>query len=278
MRKRIFFQISFILLVSIHVSAQNIYKIRGQLQDSTSKPVANATVILINAKDTIKTVSNESGAFYFSDLSNGIFNLQIRALGFQYFNSNFTIDDSVETPITIILHASAINLKEVVVKENVQSVIFKKDTVEYNAAAYKTYQNDKVEDLLRQLPGVEVDQYGNVTSQGKTVAKLRVNGTDFFTDNVNDFIKLLPANIFDKIQIIDDYGDESAFSGIKNGESGKMLNLVTKSGMNQGIFGYFNIIAATNQRYGININQNIWKDAKQMSVAANLIHRKILLV
>lgn len=106
------------------------------------------------------------------------------------------------------------------------------------------------------------------------VNKLRVNGVDFFTGNVKEFISQLPARIFDKLQIVDDYGDGANFSGIRNGASKKLLNLVTKPGMDHGIFGVIKIDAGTEKLYGLASNENVWKGAKQIGVSVDLNTQK----
>src|SRR5690606_10894061 len=102
------------------------------------------------------------------------------------------------------------------------------------------------------------------------LTKLRMNGEDFFTSNVEDFISKLPAGIVDKIQVIDDFGDEANFTGIKSGEPKKMLNIVTKPGMNKGAFGNAGANTGTNDMAGGNANFNLWNKSKQSSGNLNL--------
>ena len=268
-----FFQVLFIILFwSQHTNAQKKNSIEGSLQDSTVTPVAGANIRLVDGIDTLKTISNEKGQFYFKNIKSSKFNIQVRSLGFKVFNAIFDLSSYQDKLflIPIILHSENKQLKEVSIKAKPQLVLLKKDTIEYNTTAYNIYENDKVEKLLRQLPGIEVDNDGNVTSEGKQVNKLRINGIDFFSGNVKEFINQLPADIFDKIQIIQDYGDEANFTGIKKGESAKMLNLVTKAGMNHGKFGNVSTSIGTNERYGLSFNGNYWQDVKQISVAADL--------
>ncbi|MEO8887337.1 MAG: carboxypeptidase-like regulatory domain-containing protein [Mucilaginibacter sp.] len=104
---------------------------------------------------------------------------------------------------------------------------FTDDTTEYIASNYKTRANAKVEEVLKKMEGIEVGPDGSVTSQGKAVTKVRVNGKDFAGGDVTQATRSLPADILDKIQLIDDYGDQAAKTGIKNGDPQKVLNLVT---------------------------------------------------
>lgn len=160
-------------------------------------------------------------------------------------------------------------LKEVVIKGKPNPIRVMQDTIEYNAAAYQVLEGDNVADLLKQLPGLEVDDGYNVTTMGKGMTKLRVNGKDFFTSNVKDFIARLPAEIVAKIQVIDDYGDQANFTGIRMAEPIKLLNIVTKPGMNNGSFGNGSINGGTNNQFGAGGNINLWKGTRQSSGQLN---------
>ena len=95
-------------------------------------------------------------------------------------------------------------------------------------SSFKVKEGAVVEDLLKKLPGVTVDKDGNVTAQGKAVSRVKVNGKDFFGGDVKTATKELPANIVDKIQVIDDYGDQATVSGIKDGDPDKIINIEIK--------------------------------------------------
>jgi len=107
------------------------------------------------------------------------------------------------------------------------SITYKADTVEYKASEYRVRQNATVDDLLKHMEGFEVDSGGNVTHQGQTVTKARLNGRDYAGGDVQKAVKSLPADILEKIQVVDDYGDQAAKTGIKTGSPAKVLNLTT---------------------------------------------------
>ncbi|WP_413671165.1 outer membrane beta-barrel protein [Mucilaginibacter sp. Mucisp86] len=107
-------------------------------------------------------------------------------------------------------------------------------------------------------------------SEGKPVTNLRVDGQDFFTGNVREFIQKLPTRIFDKVQILNDFGQDASFSGIKTNSSIRTINLVTKPGMNKGIFGNIDALAGSNKLAGVAGSGNIWSGAKQISATADL--------
>lgn len=171
---------------------------------------------------------------------------------------------------SVILKSETTLLNEVVIQGRITPIKVMKDTIEYNAGAYVVRENDHVEDLLKQLPGIEVDKDGKVTTMGKEMTKIRVNGKDFFTGNVTEFIKQLPADMVSHLQVIDDYGDKANFTGIKVGEPAKILNLVTKPERNKGKFGNIGGSAGTNKRYGLNAALNLWNGDQQIGANSNL--------
>ncbi|MGO4877679.1 TonB-dependent receptor [Pedobacter psychrotolerans] len=259
----IFFLIS---IFSLNTLAQSPVKISGQIIDSLKNPIEGAGIRLIMAEDTLRTTSDAKGNFAFSKVKPSKFYLSITALGYKSFASVYETQQSKKSLILepILLKAETIHLEDVEVKVKVDPVKIKKDTIEYNAGAYTIRENDKVEDLLKQLQGIEVDEKGGVTAMGKKMTKLRVNGEDFFTNNVEDYIRQLPADIIAKLQVIDDYGDQANFTGIKTGTPIKMLNLVTKPGKDNGLFGNANVSSATNNANNLGVNGNVWEKTKQI--------------
>jgi len=261
------FLIFFLFLTfSLNAFAQSPIKISGQIIDSLKNPIEGAAIRLIMAKDTLRTNSDAQGNFAFSKVSPSKFYLSITALGYKSFASVYEAQQSKKSLILepILLKTETIHLEDVEVKVKVDPIKIKKDTIEYNAGAYTIRENDKVEDLLKQLQGIEVDDKGSVTAMGKKMTKLRVNGEDFFTNNVEDYIRQLPADVIAKLQVIDDYGDQANFTGIKTGTPIKMLNLVTKPGKDKGIFGNANASSATNNANNIGVNGNVWNRTKQI--------------
>lgn len=261
------FLIFFILItLSFNALAQSQFKISGSVIDSLKKPIEGVSIRLITDKDTLRSTSDAKGNFAFAKVTRNKFYLTITALGYKPFASIYEIESSKKNSVLepIMLKMETIRLEDVEVKVKVDPIKIKKDTIEYNAAAYTVRENDKVEDLLKQLQGIEVDEKGAVTAMGKKMTKLRVNGEDFFTSNVEDYIRQLPADIIAKLQVIEDYGDEANFTGIKTGTPQKMLNLVTKPGMDKGVFGGVNMSSATNNAHNFGANGSIWKKTKQI--------------
>lgn len=254
------------------LSAQNNRSVSGVVTDSTKTGIPNVKVTVISEKDTLSTSTDEEGKFSISKINGDKFSVKLSILGYSDFNAGYTFAEKEKHKRLgdLTLKMSAQMLKEVIIKAKPNPVRFMQDTVEYNAAAFQVNEGDNVADLLKQFPGMEVDDEYNVKTMGKNMVKLRVNGKDFFTNDVKEFIAKLPAAIVSKIQVIDDFGDQANFTGIKVGEPTKMLNIVTKPGMNKGKFGNLSANAGTNDMIGAGGRMNLWNNNKQSSVNANL--------
>ncbi|WP_169306805.1 TonB-dependent receptor [Pedobacter polaris] len=271
MKKRYSFSLLFLLILCTStLFAQNNRRVSGLVTDSSKVVISDANVLLIAGKDTLRTTTDVDGYFNFSKIKTDQFSLKISITGYKEFSHSYSFGKERQLDIKgIELSFSGNMLKEVVIKSKPNPIRIMQDTVEYNAAAYQVLEGDNVSDLLKQFPGLEVDDEYNVKTMGKEMVKLRINGKDFFTNNVKDFIGRLPVGIVSKIQIIDDFGDEANFTGLKIGEPTKMLNIVTKPGMNRGKFGSVSLNGGTNDQLGSNANMNLWNDNKQSNGGIN---------
>jgi len=265
--------LSFFLLslISLTVLAQSNYEVSGSVRDSSGLSVIAATVKLRSAKDSLFTRTNADGAFSFKGVKSGQFTLSITSLGFQSALRKYMYNEGEGNLAlgTINLKNSSKQLNEVVIS-GTPTVTVKEDTLEFRAADYKLKDDAQVEDLLRKLPGVEVDKDGNVKAQGKAVTRVRVNGKDFFGGDVKTATQQLPANLIDKIQLIDDYGDQANFTGVKEGDPEKILNIQIRPDKNKGYFTQGKIGQGNEGRYQGNISANMFNKTQQISVQGNL--------
>lgn len=259
----------FFLFRVVSSTAQD-FELRGQVMDSQRAGIAGVSVRVYTADDSLRNQTDKKGNFSFRSMYRGNLTLIVSSLGYETYkrNLNYIGEDPFYELPAIILQSKTQRLQEVAVKAPVPMRIAK-DTVEFNASAYKVGEHDRLEDLLRQLPGVRIDNSGNVTAMGESMTKLRVNGKDFFTNNVKDFLKQLPAGIIAKLQVIDDYGDQANFTGIKVGKPQKMLNLVIKDGQSKGVFGSSEASASTQGMWSAGLQGNLWLDVHQLSASAN---------
>ncbi len=266
-----------VLLILLAISfnytafAQINREVSGVVRDSTGESVIAATIKLIIAKDTIFTRTDIDGAFTFKAVKSSTFLLTISNLGYQTLNKRYLYnDDSSPLKLDPITLKSQNRLLNEVVISGIPAVTIKEDTVEYRASDYKLRENALAEDLLKKLPGVEVDKDGNVTAHGKSVTKIRVNGKDFFGGDVKTATQQLPADLIDKIQIVDDYGDQANITGIKNGDPDKVLNIQIRPDKNKGYFARGSLGAGDKERYQASLTANTYNNAEQISFIGNL--------
>lgn len=260
------------LLIVFSIPAAHA-QVRGTLLDSASKkPIENAVIGLVvksNPSDTSYVFTDDKGVFSFAVVPSSSFSLVIRHLGY-WPVAKFVPVNKPEKTINVgsfIMAQDAKLLSEVVVE--VPAIVVKEDTIEYNASSFKVKEGAVVEDLIKKMPGIQVDKDGNVTAQGKAVTRVKVNGKDFFGGDVKTATKELPANIVDKIQIIDDYGDQATVSGIKDGDPDKVMNIQIKKDKNKGFFGRVTGGYGTEDRYQGSLNGNYFNNNTQISVLAN---------
>lgn len=269
MKKILLLLVSF--LINYTVYSQTVRDISGVVKDSTGTGIFAATIKYIAGGDTTFTRSNTEGEFIFSGVKSSTFLLSLTSLGYQALNKRFLYNDA-ETPIKlepIILKFENRLLSEVVIS-GTPGVTIKEDTIIYRAADYALRENALAEDLLKKLPGVEVDKDGNVTAQGKAITKVRVNGKDFFGGDVKTATQQLPANILESAQIIDDYGDQANLTGIRNGDPEKILNFTIRPDKNKGYFTNGTLGGGNKERYQASVTANSYNNTEQISFIGNL--------
>jgi len=216
--------------------------------------------------------TSQTGTFSITNLPVGKYRLFIAYLGLKSVNKDFEL--TATTPGInfgdLNMEDTGVDLKAVEVKGEIPPVKVKKDTLEFNAAAFKVKENAVVEDVLKKLPGVDVAKDGTITAQGETIKKVRVDGKDFMGSDPLLATRNLPADMIDKIQIIDDMSDQSKFSGIDDGNREKIINITTRQDKKNGFFGNSSLgygqDSDRKDRYDANINVNKFKNDEQMSV------------
>ncbi|HTK20546.1 MAG TPA: outer membrane beta-barrel protein [Mucilaginibacter sp.] len=229
----------FSAVTSLYANAQTGREVHGIVTDSTKLGVPGANVKLISDKgDSTVTITDPTGKFVFPAVNGTKLTLTISSIGYQSIKKHFSLDADTKpaTLGTVVLKPETNTLQGVTIV-GVNPVTLKEDTVEYKASAYKVRENAPVEDLIKKLPGVDVDVNGNITTQGKQVTKVRINGKDFMGGDVQSATKNLPADVVENIQMIDDYGDQANLTGVKTGEPDKIMNITIRKDKNYGYFG-----------------------------------------
>ena len=228
------------LLSGTAAFAQSIYSIRLHLTDEkTGEPVAFATasVTVKGEKTPLKyTLTDDKGDASISKLKKGTYILRAELMGYKTYTKEVTVEKNVDLGV-IRMAEDAEVLEAAKVTDVGNPIIIKKDTVEYNAASFKTSENDMLEQLLKKLPGVEVGADGSITANGETIKKITIDGKTFFLDDPQLASKNIPAKIVEKIKVVEKKSDQAMFTGIDDGEEETVIDLKLRPGMAQGWFG-----------------------------------------
>ena len=212
------------------------------VEQGSDTPIEQATVRLLNVKDSAMVrgvVSARNGSFTLKNVKKGSYLLHITFIGYDPLYQPLQITGK-KNPVNVgklELSDGAIELGEAVVIGKAPEVTVRNDTVEYNADSYKVTEGSVLEDLLKKMPGVEVDSEGKIPVNGKEVKKVMVDGKEFFSDDPKVASKNLPAKMIDKLQVLDKKSDMAQMTGFDDGEEETVINLTVKPGMKQGWFG-----------------------------------------
>ena len=253
---------------SVGMSAADV---SGTLVSGTDQsPLSGASVRLMrdNADSTFvaATSANRDGSFRLGGVARGKYLVSFSFLGYETLTRQVTIADKNIDMGRVTMAESSILLQETTVVGVKTEIVVKEDTIEYNADSYRTQPNAVVEDLLKRLPGVEVDSEGKITANGKEITKILVDGEEFFSDDPKVATKNLPVNIVDKLQVIDRKSDLARLTGVDDGEDETVINLTVKKGMKNGWFGNATAGYGTDDRYSGNFMVNYFKDKNQFSI------------
>lgn len=248
--------LAFLLTSAISAMAQN-RKIAGTLVDKDSKePMMQTTVQLLKADSSFVTgsVSDEKGEFKINAPRNGRYILKISSVGYVTTYKPVNIAQNKDVALgTLPLASDAILLKEAQVTAQALKVTVKEDTFVYNSAAYRTPEGSVVEELVKRLPGAQVDDDGKITINGKEVKKILVDGKEFMTGDTKTALKNLPTSIIDKIKSYDEKSDLAKATGINDGNEETVLDFGLKKGMNRGMFSNTNLGYGTEDRYAARV-------------------------
>lgn len=263
-----FIFISCLLLNSYVGFAQN-FTIQGSLKDSIANRALNsATVSLVYAKDSSLVSfsrTNEGGVFNFKNVAPGNYLISVSYVGYvpKWVPVLTGTDKTVEMGL---IYMNDVNtMSTVTVTARRPPVVINGDSVEFNSENFKTAPNAVVEDLLKKMPGMEVDKAGGITVNGKKVTKVFVNGKEFFTGDPMMATKNLPADAVDKIQVYDRKSDQAMFTGIDDGSEETAINLKLKKDRNKSTFGKLNGGAGTPSVFDAQGNVNVINNEEQFS-------------
>jgi hypothetical protein len=261
---------SFFVFVTIfaNLHAQNKVSISGLVNDSDKTPIEQATVQILNLKDSSNVagvLTDKNGAFVITAVA-GDYILKTSSLGYSDDLRPIKAINARNLIGTIVLEQSSLMLDTAVITGAAPEMVVRGDTVEYHADAFKTLPSAVVEDLIKKLPGAEVDSEGKITVNGKEIKKIYVDKKEFFSADPKVAARNLPAAMVDKVQVMDKRTDMAEMTGFDDGEEESVINLTVKPGMKQGFFGSASAGYGSKDRYEANLMANYAKNNNQFTL------------
>ena len=276
--KKIYLIVIIIFIFALFANAQEqreIGSISGNLiDDNTKEPVSQANIRILSQKDSTYVTgkaSDKDGSFSIP-VKNGNYIVQISYIGYTdlFKDTAVTSRNSNIKLGTLSIHEDGVLLSDALVTAKAMEIVVRGDTIEYNADSYKVTESAVIEDLLKKMPGVEIDKDGQITVNGKVVKKMLVDGKEFFSDDPKVASKNLPARMVDKLQVLDRRTDMSMMTGFDDGDEETVINLTVRPGMKEGVFGNAFAGYGSQDRYEGNALVNFMSDGNQLTLLGGL--------
>ena len=253
--------------------------ISGHLLDADEKePILQATVQLFTANDSTfvgGTVSDNRGNFSIEAPSNGTYRLRISSIGYQTIEREVTLRrDQNQELGDLRMSPESVILKQTVVTAQAPQVVVKKDTLVYNPDAFRTPEGSAIEELIKRMPGAEVDEDGNITVNGKEVKKILLDGKEFMLGDVETALKNLPVSIIQNVKFYDQQRDQARITGIEDGEKETVLDFTIKKGMNRGYMTNLDLAGGTKHRYASRAMGSSFTDKTRFVLMGNLNNKE----
>jgi hypothetical protein len=266
--QRIIFSL-LLVFSTVLLQAQN-FSLKGKINDPENAGLPNATVLLLNPSDSTMVnygLSNLSGHFEIRNLSRREYLMRITYIGFAtHFEKIVPPEGNLLDLGVINLENERVTLIEVMVQEERIPMRVRNDTIEYDALAFKPLPNEVVEDLLKRMPGIEVQSDGGVVAQGETVRRVLVDGKEFFGRDPKMATQNLPADAVSKVHVFDQRSEQSLFTGIDDGQRERTINLELKEDRKEGLFGNTSLAYGTEDRFQGKTNINRFDNKGQLSI------------
>lgn len=228
---------------SAPVQAQQAYEVKGVVADSAGASLPNAMVVALAREDSVLvrfSLTNGDGNFTITRLPAGEYILQVTLIGYETIRTDFDVTDADIEAGKVTMEVLAVEVDPLVVSIEHVPFINNRDTLSYNAAAFETPPNATVEDLLKRLPGIEVDDDGAITAQGEAVQNVLVDGREFFGGDGTIATRNLPADAIQQVDVYDKESDMAEFTGISDGNEERTLDLKLREEARVGYFGRTN--------------------------------------
>jgi hypothetical protein len=267
--------LAFLCCCACSVFAQSSYTINGSVTDISSKvKIEGATIVILTAKDSVlqKYAHTRKGAFTINNLKPGKFILLVTCPDYADYVAEFTLDATHPThnfgDIGLTLKSKLLN--EVIIKGKVVGMKLKGDTTEFNPKAYATQKNAKVEDLLKLLPGMRINQSGAIIFQGEVVNKVLVDGEEFFGDDPALVTKNIRADMVKKLQVYNQKSDQAKLTGIDDGVKIKTINVQLLEDKKRGVFGKADGGKGTDRYYAGQVMANKFSPKEKFAAYGNI--------
>ena len=259
----------FLLVMSVQSSYAQ-YTVRGSVQDEEQQALLGTTVVLLEPVDSSMVafaISDAQGHFTIDEVDAGSYVLQLSFVSYSTLTAPVEVGGEGKNHLgTFSLTPTTEILQEVTVKAEHIPMGVIGDTISYNAAAFKTKPGATVEDLLKRLPGVEVQRDGSIKAMGEDVGNVLVDGKEFFGDDPKIATKNLEAEAVDKVQVFDKKSEIAEFTGIDDGQEEKTINLKLKEEYKNGGFGSVGLAGGTESTYDGKLNYNRFSPQMQAAV------------
>ncbi len=268
MRKTTLLTLALLAVFSCSYSQKTVVK--GMVTDTLDKQnLHHAVISLLRSKDSVLykfTRSDEKGNFELNNIAPGKYLVTVSYPTYADYSDNISTNGTDPIDLgKISMTTKAHLLEDVVVRQKIASIRMKGDTLEFIADSFKVKEGASVEEMLRRLPGMQVDKDGNITANGEKIEKVLVDGEEFFGDDPTIATKNLQAASVDKVQVFDKKSDQAAFTGIDDGNSKKTLNLKLKDSYKKGVFGKLEIAGGPDDKWNNSIMANAFKGNRKLS-------------
>ncbi len=217
------------------------YVVQGKVVSKQSGEAIEMVTVRVMTTDSVLVSgaqTNENGSFIVENIPAGRYNLIVSSIGFREQILPISVENNLRVK-PIRLEETVQRLGEVQVQGKAAELTVKGDTIEYNTSAYQTQQTDMVEDLLKKMSGVQVDSEGKVTINGEEIKQVRIDGKKFFEGDPQMATKNIPADMIEKIQVIDEKSDMAKLTGFEDEDTERIINLQLKKNRKKGVFGNF---------------------------------------
>lgn len=259
--------------LSLTLPAQVVTTLRGAVRDSAETPLVGANIALYRHTPSGERqlvaggTSDSQGRFSIVQVPLGQLSLEVSYIGYQSYQDDLTITAGLNLGV-IHLQEDAHLLEVVVVQGKATDMTVRGETIAFNADAYKVPQGAMLEELVKRLPGAEIDESGQISIGGQQVSKIMLDGKEFFSGDTKVAMRNLPASMVHQLEMLRQQSDEARVTGFDDDEEETVLNIRTKPDMRQGTFGHAVAGYGLNQRYELNGLLNYFSQRHQTTLVA----------